>query len=85
MYMFKLWRVRRTWRAVRLHDERRPLISTVRTPGQERTCICGALLDDDDSTMCRKCSARSRWQRRRSDRRRHVRPGHRSRFDNPLR
>lgn len=37
-------------------------------------CICGAQLDDDHATLCRKCTARARWRRRRDGRRGHTNP-----------
>ncbi|WP_432974545.1 hypothetical protein [Dactylosporangium sp. CA-233914] len=40
----------------------------------EDLCPCGAKLDADDSTDCRKCRAWVRWQRRRTGRT-HRRPG----------
>lgn len=33
-------------------------------PGEDPLCPCGALLDQDAPQLCRKCRARSRWQRR---------------------
>ncbi|WP_238006163.1 hypothetical protein KZZ52_51525 [Dactylosporangium sp. AC04546] len=42
--------------------------------GEDR-CPCGAQLDRDTSTYCRKCRARVRWQRRHTGRRIHRRPG----------
>nr|BFE65913.1 hypothetical protein GCM10020063_104390 [Dactylosporangium thailandense] len=41
--------------------------------GEDR-CPCGAKLDTDNSTSCRKCRARVRWQRRHTART-HCRPG----------
>jgi hypothetical protein len=55
-----------------------------RNPAEEPTCICGAQLDEDSPTLCRKCSARSRWQRRRANARRHARPGRAAPLDPPL-
>lgn len=46
-----------------------------RDPADQPTCICGALLDDDHPSLCRKCSARTRYQRRRTAAQRHARPG----------
>ena len=59
----------------RTHREGSPTIHTHPLPGDEPTCLCGALLDDDNPTLCRKCSARSRWQRRRRNARRHTTAG----------
>jgi len=55
--------------------KRRSTIHVHRSPAEEPMCLCGARLDEDNHTLCRKCSARSRWQRRRANARRHVRPG----------
>jgi hypothetical protein len=52
-----------------------------RVPGEEPNCICGALLGESETTLCRKCSARSRWHHRRSGARRHVWPGRIRRAD----
>jgi hypothetical protein len=41
--------------------------------GEEPRCLCGALLDEDGTALCRKCAARARWRRRRANRRRHGR------------
>ena len=54
------------------------------TPGEDPYCVCGALLDEDSPTLCRKCSARSRWQRRRANARRHARPGRSTQPRDPL-
>jgi hypothetical protein len=43
-------------------------------PSTDPTCICGALLGDEDGTLCCKCSARARYQRRRD----RARRGHRN-------
>jgi hypothetical protein len=50
----------------------------------EPTCVCGARLDEDNPNLCRKCSARSCWQRRRTNARRHARPGRTAPLDPPL-
>jgi hypothetical protein len=43
-------------------------------PEVDRLCLCGALIsEDDDSPLCPKCSARTRWLRRNEGRRRHPR------------
>lgn len=42
------------------------------TPAEEPTCACGARLDAN-AVQCRKCTARTRWQRRRANARRHAR------------
>jgi hypothetical protein len=55
-----------------------------RTPADEPACVCGARLDEDNPNLCRKCSARSRWQRRRANARRHARPGRSVPLDPPL-
>jgi hypothetical protein len=65
----------------RRHTEGRHPINARWNP-TEPTCICGALLDGDRD-LCRKCSARCRWQRRTRIGRRHVRPG-RSTPSDPL-
>ena len=46
-------------------------------PAGEAQCICGALLDNDSATLCRKCTARARWHRRRGANRRHANPDRR--------
>jgi hypothetical protein len=38
-------------------------------PTYERHCICGALLDTYHPELCRKCTARDRYRRRRAHRR----------------
>ncbi|MFF5227992.1 hypothetical protein [Dactylosporangium sp. NPDC000521] len=40
----------------------------------ERRCPCGAQLDRDHATYCKKCRSRVRWQRRHTGRI-HRRPG----------
>jgi hypothetical protein len=54
------------------------------TPADEPTCVCGARLDDDTAYLCRKCTSRWRWQRRRANARRHIRPGRTGRQEPPL-
>ena len=40
----------------------------------ENTCPCGTLISEDEHNLiCRKCTARARWERRSTDRRRHAR------------
>ena len=46
-------------------------MSAHRSPAEEPICACGAQLDENSPTLCRKCAARSRWQRRRGGAHRH--------------
>jgi len=44
------------------------------TPDEDRICLCGALISEDDGNqLCPKCRSRARWQRRTEGRRRHPR------------
>ena len=49
------------------------------TPADEPTCICGARLDGDNPAQCRKCTARTRWQRRHANAGRRTGPGRKAR------
>jgi hypothetical protein len=54
------------------------------THSSEAQCLCGALLDNGDTgdtAMCRKCTARARWQRRHGARRGHRNPDRRRNGD----
>ncbi|GAA3271507.1 hypothetical protein GCM10020218_013990 [Dactylosporangium vinaceum] len=61
-----------------VHVYKRKELSTLPLPtpleGEDR-CPCGAQLDRDNPTYCRKCRARTRYQRRHTGRQIHRRPG----------
>lgn len=45
-----------------------------KTTEEGRKCVCGATIcEGDDNTLCPKCRARARWQRRTEGRRNHPR------------